>query len=460
MATIERRSTNSYRIIVSCGYDGKGKQVRKKKTVTLPDQLTEKQQQKEIQKLAVLFEREVRNGTFLDGDKITFEEFTQKWLADYAERELAPKTVSRYKSLLERINQAIGGIKLCKIQPPHIHSFIKNLSESGVREDSRYIMNKKYITYFKEHKKELQNTGINIRTVASILDGKPTNKKTACKIADEIRIGLSTLFTPQNTADKLSSQTLMHHYRLLNTIFNTAVQWNLIINNPVERTKSPHVEQHETLSLNDDEVTQMLQLLEGAPLKYQAAVYIAVFGGLRVGEVTALQWNDIDLQSGKLSITKARQYITGIGCIEKSPKNESSKRELKLPVIALDKLNELKKEQILERFAVGSRLKDESIIFTQLNGKPMSPDTISHWFSKWIAKTDLPQITFHGLRHSNASLLIAYGTNIVTVSKRLGHSRISTTSDIYTHAINKFDGEAANTLDNIFTPISKENRQA
>ena len=252
----------------------------------------------------------------------------------------------------------------------------------------------------------------------------------------------------------------MHHYRLLNTIFNTAVQWNLIINNPVERTKSPHVEQHETLSLNDDEVTQMLQLLEGAPLKYQAAVYIAVFGGLRVGEVTALQWNDIDLQSGKLSITKARQYITGIVCIEKSPKNESSKRELKLPVIALDKLNELKKEQILERFAVGSRLTDESIIFTQSNGKPMSPDTISHWFSKWIAKTDLPQITFHGLRHSNASLLIAYGTNIVTVSKRRGHSRISTTSDIYTHAINKFDGEAANTLDNIFTPISKENRQA
>jgi len=175
------------------------------------------------------------------------------------------------------------------------------------------------------------------------------------------------------------------------------------------------------------------------------------FTGLRPGEVIALQWADIDFQSGKLSITKAGQYIKGMGSFVKSPKNNSSKRGLKLPDIALYKLNELKKEQTLERLAIGNQWINNDNIFAQWNGEPIFYSTIGQWFTKWLPKTDLPKITFHGLRHSNASLLIAHGTNIATVSKRLGHSRISTTSDIYTHAISKMDEEAANTLDNIFT---------
>lgn len=336
-----------------------------------------------------------------------------------------------------------------------IMSFMNKLAEGGIRDDDRYSMADKYSSYFKEHKTELSEAGINAQTIAGILKGKPTNKKTACKIADAVKMNLLTLFIPQNTAYALSSQTLMHYYRLLNTILNKAVKWGYLNFNPASRTDSPHVEQKEILSLNTDEVAEMLALLEDEPLKYQAAVYIAVFGGLRVGEVTALRWSDIDFQLGRLSITKSRQYIAGIGNFEKSPKNESSKRELKLPAIALQKLSELKKEQTLARLKLGSQRIDDDNLFTQCNGEPMSPDTISHWFTRWISKTELPQITFHGLRHSNASLLIAHGTNIVTVSKRLGHSRTSTTTDIYTHAIGKMDEEAANTLDSIFPQINR-----
>ncbi len=454
MATIKKRSETSYLITVSCGYMN-GKQIRRNKTVRVSESMTERQKQRAVEKEAVLFEQEVQNGTFLDGEKITFEEFAQKWLTEYAEKELAPKTVSRYKSLLARINQGIGGIKLSKLQPTHIISFMNNLAEEGIREDDRYIMADKYIAYFKENKAELSSLTINARTISSILSGKPTSKKIACKIADEKKINLSALFKTQNTFTKLSSQTIMHHYRLLNTILNTAVQWNLLLNNPVERTKPPRVEQKEIQSLDDAQVANMLRLLESAPVKYQSAVYTAVFGGLRIGEVSALKWTDIDFDTGRISITKSRQYLTGLGIFEKSPKNESSKRELKLPAIALQKLNEWKKEQILERLSIGSRWIDSNSVFTQWNGSPMSPDTISHWFTKWISKTDLPPITFHGLRHSNASLLIAHGTDISTVSKRLGHSRISTTTDIYTHPIKKMDEEAANTLDNIFTPMTK-----
>ena len=142
MATVEKRpnrSSTSYRIIVSCGYDKNGKQIRKKKTFTLPHSLTEKQREKEIEKQKVLFEQEVQNGTYLDGDKITFSEYARTWMESYAEKELAPSTVVRYKALLTRINQAMGEKKLCRIQPIHINSFISNLSENDIRIDHKYI---------------------------------------------------------------------------------------------------------------------------------------------------------------------------------------------------------------------------------------------------------------------------------------------------------------------------------
>jgi len=285
------------------------------------------------------------------------------------------------------------------------------------------------------------------------LKGGTTDSKIARKISDMTNIELGSLFVAR-VKDKLSSQTLLHHFRLLNTILNAAVQDNLLLNNPADRIKPPRVEQKEIKSLNDDEVATMFSLLEDEPLKYQVAVYIAVLGGLRLGEVTALKWADIDFKSGKISITKALQYIQGLGNFEKSPKNESSKRELNLPEVALPKLKALKSEQTLERLALGSQWVGNDNIFAQWNGAPIFNSTISNWFRKWIAMTGLPEITFHGLRHSCASLLIANGVNIATVSKRLGHSRISTTSDIYTHAISKMDEEAANTLDSLFTNVS------
>lgn len=150
MATIEKRSETSYRIIVSCGYDKNGKQIRKKKTITLVEGLTEKQKQKELQKQSVLFEKEVQNGTFLDGNKITFDEYAQKWLNDYAEKELAPKTVERYKTLLVRINQGLGNIKLSKLQPQNIRCFMNSLSDSG-RNDDRHVLKDKYISRFKDN---------------------------------------------------------------------------------------------------------------------------------------------------------------------------------------------------------------------------------------------------------------------------------------------------------------------
>lgn len=88
---------------------------------------------------------------------------------------------------------------------------------------------------------------------------------------------------------------------------------------------------------------------------------------------------------------------------------------------------------------------------------PIHPDTLTNWFSDFIKRHDLPKVTLHGLRHTNASLLIAAGTNIRTVSGRLGHSQASTTANIYAHAIQSADAIAAEALGNILSPTTPAN---
>ena len=128
MAFIEKMTKNTYRIIVCLGYDNNGKKLRKRKTIKLKDTLSPKQIEKELNKQKYLFEREVLQGEFLDGEEITFSEFTERWFRDYAQINLTPATITSYKQKLEeRIIPAIGHIKLCKLQPTHLLRFYQNL---------------------------------------------------------------------------------------------------------------------------------------------------------------------------------------------------------------------------------------------------------------------------------------------------------------------------------------------
>lgn len=153
MASIKKRGDNSYRITVSCGYDIKGKKLSKNKTITLEPGLTDKQINKELQKQAALFEKEVENGTYLDGSKITFADFTERWIKDYAEKQLQPKTLHRYLDMLNsRILPALGHIKLEKLQPTHLLQFYDNLGESGIRRDVRYSIKPEFDDLLQQRK--------------------------------------------------------------------------------------------------------------------------------------------------------------------------------------------------------------------------------------------------------------------------------------------------------------------
>lgn len=383
---------DSYRIRVSCGYDINGKQLIKRTTWTPDSGMTQKQIEKELKRQVFLYEEKIKTGRILD-DNIRFSVFSETWMTDHAQKQCAPKTIKRYKELLVRINKAIGHMKLCEIQPHHLSQFYDNLGENGV----------------------------NIKTGGG-----------------------------------LSKKTIQHHHRLISSILGTAVTWQILFSNPASRVKPPKVERKEAVYLEDYEVSKLLDCLQIEPIQYRTMIILLLHSGLRRGELCGLEWKDLDFKNCILVIRRASQYLPEDGIFTKDPKTGASIRTMKLPVEVFNMLEDYRRHQNKERLKLGDRWEENDRLFTQLEGKPIHPDTITDWFKKFLRKNNLPDINVHSLRHTNASLMIFAGVPISTVAKRLGHAQISTTSNIYAHALRSSDEIASEAIGNILSFQKKD----
>lgn len=203
MSTIRKRN-NSYEISVSCGYDINGRQIRRTMTYKPEPNMTAKQIEKEVQRQAVLFEKQCQNGQALNNN-MKFADFAAIWFND-RKKDLRPKTYERYKSMLLRINATIGHIKLSKLQPPHLRAFYQSLAEGGIRLDTKYKCKVDLDKYIKDNNMTpaalVRLSGVPITTVAKRLGH--TNSTTigkiyahAIKSADEAAAEtLDNLLTP------------------------------------------------------------------------------------------------------------------------------------------------------------------------------------------------------------------------------------------------------------------------
>jgi integrase len=435
MAAIRQRGKNSYEITVSCGYRD-GKKITQSKTIKIDEGASEKVTKKLLDNAARDFEREVENGTFLDGGKITFGEFAAKWLTDYAEPNLQPKTVARYRDLLKRILPAISHIKMMKLQPTHIMQFLKNLSEDGMRIDYKYTIIPNNVGLLADTGKVAELAGLNKRTIKSIACGKTTDAASVKKICMALNVKEKSLFTPVDSGKPLSDKTISEHHKLISSILTKAVYWQVINSNPAERVEPPKVAHKESEWYNLKELSKMMEALEQEPLKYQAMLNIVVYCGLRLGELSVLEWADIDYSERTIKISKQLQYLPGKGIYElDTTKTQSGMRTIPIPDSLIVLLKRYWKWQAEERLKMGDRWHDHGKLFTKENGEPIFPDTPSQWFRKFRKRHGLPALSFHGIRHTNASVMIAQGVDIPTVSKRLGHADINVTLRRYTHAI-------------------------
>jgi len=140
----------------------------------------------------------------------------------------------------------------------------------------------------------------------------------------------------------LSEKTILHHHRLISSILTSALQWGFVLNNPALRVKAPKIIKKEARHYNIEEVEYILKLIEDEPIKYRTMVILAIYGGMREGELTALTWNDIDFDKCLIRIDKSLQHLPGRETFVKSTKTENT-RVISIPSSAVELLEEYKK---------------------------------------------------------------------------------------------------------------------
>ena len=230
----------------------------------------------------------------------------------------------------------------------------------------------------------------------------------------------------------------------------------MIPSNPCRRVKAPKAQRKETAYLDENQAVQLISALDSEPIQYRTMVLLILNTGLRRGELCALSWADINLDAAVLSVRRNAVYVSGRGVVLDTPKTKSSLRSIKLPQPVIPMLKQYRSWQAEHRLQMCDLWEDNDLVFPSWNGVPLYPDTLTSWFSDFVRRHGLPPVTVHGLRHTNATLLIAAGTNLRTVSGRLGHSQASTTANIYAHAIQSADAAAAETLGDILSPTKKQ----
>jgi integrase len=458
VATIRKRGKNSYQIRVSACYDGT-KQIMKSMTFKPDPNMTERQAEKALNAAAVEFENQVQRGMCLDGS-IKFSEFSALWMKDYANKQLSPRTAALYEHELKRINAAIGHIHLDRLQPQQLLQLYDNLGEERISDKVRYFPKEKTPGLIaSNHAKRAEIAaiaGISVRTVDTARAGHSVAEKSARGICKALKIKLSDGFTA-GSEGSLSKKTVLSYHKLISSILMAAVKdYQIITSNPAQRCRAPKPEPHESAYLDENSAAHLLELLQKEPIEYHAAVSLLLYSGLRRGELLALRFSDLDFDNHLLSVCRSAQYLPGKGVFVKEPKTKGSARTIKLPAVAFDMLRDYRKWQTERRISVGNQWHDNDLLFSQWNGELMYPTTLSMWFKKFIDRTDLSHITLHSLRHSNATLMIASGVDIRTVSARLGHADANITMSVYAHAIQSADAAAAETLENILDPLHKK----
>ena len=176
-------------------------------------------------------------------------------------------------------------------------------------------------------------------------------------------------------------------------------------------------------------------------------VALALATGMRRGELLALRWEDLDLEEAMVSIVRSLEE-TKAGLRFKAPKTKRGYRTISLPPSSVETLRAHRRQQLELRMALGQgRPESSALVFSTIEGGPLSPDNLSRDWRRVTTARKLPRIRFHALRHTHASALIASGLDVFTISRRLGHASPAVTLAIYGHLFRDTDKEAAGVIE-------------
>jgi integrase len=221
------------------------------------------------------------------------------------------------------------------------------------------------------------------------------------------------------------------------------VRWGLLAKNPANLVDSPRVTPIEMKALDEPGLARLLEAVRGTRL--YLPTLLASVTGMRRGELLALRWSDVDLDTGECRVVRALQEVPG-GVSFKTPKTNKGRRAVLLPRLALVALKAHRAAQNEEKLLMGAGYADGGLILARANGTPWPPSQFSSEFARLVKKKGFA-ISFHSLRHTHASQLLKAGVPVKVVSERLGHATTSITMDVYAHVLPGMQEEAAAKVD-------------
>lgn len=357
--------------------------------------------------------REHENGLLLEVDKLTFGEFARSWQeARGASGEYAERTLDEDAIMLKYILPHLGSVRLKDITPTTIESLITTLRKEKTR------------------------------------NGKPP-----------------------------SSTTLRRYYVTVKQILKQAVNRDLILRNPCDRVKAPRNASVDRRSLSTEEASRLMRCVDEyerqayeaistskaaqaargklfgcirAPklhhLSNVLAVRLAMTTGMRLSELLAIPWENVDLES---RIVKVTQAITRTRKIKGTKSGKP--RKIAIDAETARHLTDWKERQRIELLRLSIEQRGVSMVFCTDAGTIVDATEFERWWRRFRTDNGFPDLKFHELRHTQATQLLANGVDVKTVQARLGHANASTTLDYYAHALSENDQRAADLIAGLFS---------
>ena len=393
MANIQERRDKegkliSFSIRVYRGRGADGKQL-KPATTTFDVKPTWKEEtaRKKATEFAATFEEKIKKGLISD-NKQKFASYCDYVISLKEQRgELKHTTAVRYRELTQRIYAVIGHLRITDVRTDILNDFYTSLAADG--------MNKR-------------------------------------------------------TGGGLSAKTIIEHHRLISSVLAQAVKEGLLPYNVAERTTLPKMQKKDVNYFQPEQVEQIRNALENEPIKWKTIVHLFLITGARRGEILGLKWKNVDFEKNQIYICNNVLYTSDRGIYEDTPKTEKSIRYIALPKETMMLLQQYRAWQNEYKLSVGKAWKEKDFVFTQEDGEPMHPDSVTDWLKKFSKRNNLPHINPHAFRHTMASILYYNGVDTISISKRLGHAQPSTTANIYAHVIEQADKENADIIANVF----------
>ena len=432
----------SYKITVTTGRDFNGKQIRHYKTWTPDKTMTARQMEKEARRVAIDFERDIEAG-FHAGNKQTLAQYAEYFLSLKEQEGVSRSTIGLYKkNLYKRILPELGHMRLMDIKPQHLTAFYKKISTPGESKRGKYFTaTPQFYDEFKalniQKKQFAELCGLSVQTISTLVNipGLHVNNETAEKIATQLKKPLCLLFDSHGNDSRLSPHYIKDIHRCISTVLAQAEKEMILKFNPASRATAPIIEKHIPNYFQPEQIGQILEALESEDIKWRMMIQLFIVTGCRRGEIIALTWDKIDFEKKYICIDSSANLdkITEKPYIGKTKNGKVRFVPIADEIICL--LKKYRLSQMEERLKCGSLWEGTNYVFTNKTGGMLNPGSVNPWLNHFSKRHSLPHINPHAFRHTAASIMLANGVDIATVSNILGHSKISMTADVYTHVI-------------------------